>query len=42
MWNGGGQRVEDDVEILKAGLIDADRDAALGAVHRLVDSGMDP
>ncbi|HYG72493.1 MAG TPA: cobalamin-dependent protein [Actinomycetota bacterium] len=32
----------DDLEILKAGLISADRDAAVGAVQRLVDSGMDP
>jgi corrinoid protein of di/trimethylamine methyltransferase len=32
----------DDLEILKNGLIGADRDAAVGAAQRLVDSGMDP
>ena len=32
----------DDLEILKAGLIGADLDGATGAAQRLVDSGMDP
>jgi corrinoid protein of di/trimethylamine methyltransferase len=33
---------DDDLEILKAGLIGADLDGATGAAQRLVDSGMDP
>ena len=34
--------MSEDLEILKQGLIGADRDAAVGAAQRLVDSGMDP
>ncbi len=34
--------MREDLEILKQGLIGAERDAAVGAVQRLVDSGMDP
>jgi 5-methyltetrahydrofolate--homocysteine methyltransferase len=34
--------MSEDLEILKAGLISADRDAAVGAARRLADSGMDP
>jgi 5-methyltetrahydrofolate--homocysteine methyltransferase len=34
--------VSDDLEILKAALIGADLDAAVGAAQRLVDSGTDP
>jgi corrinoid protein of di/trimethylamine methyltransferase len=33
---------DDDLQILKAGLIGADRDAAVGAARRLVDGGLDP
>src|SRR5947207_11535628 len=34
--------MSEDLEILKAGLIKADRDAAVGAAQRLIDSGTDP
>jgi 5-methyltetrahydrofolate--homocysteine methyltransferase len=34
--------VDDDLETLKRALIGADRNAALGATHRLIDGGVDP
>ena len=34
--------MNDDLEILRQGLIGADRDAAVGAAQRLVDAGVDP